>query len=44
MPYASPENSDKSGLPNLGKEVVVSSLLGVLALLLVGHFHVVKAI
>ena len=44
MPYASLENSDKNTLPYLGKELVVSSLLGVLALLLVGHLHVVEAI
>jgi len=44
MPYASPESSDKNTLPYLGKELVVSSLLGVLALLLVGHLHVVEAI
>jgi len=44
MPYASPENSDKNTLPYLGKELVISSLLGVLALLLVGHLHVVEAI
>jgi len=44
MPYGSLENSDKNTLPYLGKELVVSSLLSVLALLLVGHLHVVEAI
>jgi hypothetical protein len=44
MPYASPESSAKNTPPYLGKELVVPSLLGVLALLLVGHLHVVEAI